>query len=78
MTYSHRNGETKPPTIHEEYYWFEADENSRVLARTGCYYIYSFYSVDDPARLAGDDGAHIDKLKGRWWGPVTPPWDNDV
>lgn len=75
MIYSHRNGETEPPTIYEEYYWYQATEAE--ITHDGCYYIYPYFDEDDPARVAGNDGKPIADMDGRWWGPVTPPWEGE-
>ena len=73
--YTHRNGETEPPTVHEGYYWFDADEHAVNRATSGCYYIMpASESVNGIAFLSGED-VPINVLKGRWWGPVTPPWE---
>lgn len=75
MTYSHRNGETEPPTV-RGYYWFKG-----IIMRYG--------DPQDIADLKtvewlGDCGVIVNEesddfladTKGQWYGPVTPPWEN--
>ena len=81
MTYSHRNGETEPPT-EEGWYWFDGDkcwrgESQRSLKRPvfvereeegGSIY---WFGADGDADDACADGW----LEGQWWGPIVPPWE---
>lgn len=71
ITYSHRNGETEPPTIDEAWYWFDGGLNDIEHPR-GVLYIF------DGATYADGEMWSISELKGRWWGPVTPPWGDDA
>lgn len=80
MTYPRRNGETATPT-EPGLYWFNGDIDGRRKAEL-------FNVVSTPAmgvmewnRLAVDSDSvtfrRIDEFVGRWWGPVTPPWEED-
>lgn len=73
--YTHRNGETEPPTILEKFYWFRASMGSYYEATFGCYYIMPADGNKGP--YLHDDDTEISKLEGQWWGPVTPPWEQD-
>lgn len=70
--YSHRNGETEPPTIAGHYGHLGVDETRGGIVQIemdgdkpqwvlNC---YDSYSVDID-----------DLLGGQWWGPITGPWD---
>jgi hypothetical protein len=67
--YSHRNGETEPPT-EDGWYWVSSPppvfREGTVLVVDGC--VYDFQ----------EDQFTLDELAGvQWWGPVTPPWEAD-
>lgn len=65
--YSHRNGETEPPTIDEGYFWFHTDDS--VIQPHGMIHIFDGACFEDGKMW------DIAELTGRWWGPVTPPWE---
>jgi hypothetical protein len=72
--YSHRNGETEPPTV-EGRYWFDGKvdgELYRGLTVAGSQY-------EDvriwPDTYMGWNALSDFAFEGQWWGPVTPPWD---
>jgi hypothetical protein len=68
MTYSHRNGETEPPT-EDGYYWLRSvpGDLRRAIGIT------EILEGEPPEGLLT-----FEELAGvRWWGPVTPPWDED-
>lgn len=79
-TYSHRNGESEPPTITDEYFWLDRDEEDDVFWREIVYIMPGF---DDVMPYIQDfDGFDlrtwaVTDLQGRWWGPVTPPWEEE-
>jgi hypothetical protein len=65
--YSHRNGETESPT-EAGWYWFLFDDSPIDYLEIVCVgdrYCRRMYAYDDEV---------MNKLQGRWWGPVTPPW----
>lgn len=78
MTYTHRNGETEPPEIYERDYWFlcgnKADPDDG--PEDGLVYL----SVEDENAIYDHLGHKYSLvgLAGRWWGPVTPPWDAEL
>lgn len=75
--YTHRNGETEPPTIKGVWFWFMSDGDADISAM-GMLFIYP--QGDDVAGTFDDvdgDTTCISELEGRWWGPVTPPWEQN-
>lgn len=72
--YSHRNGEIEPPTV-EGYYWFKGqiwrygDPQDIADLKTIEFYNGTGIIVSEES----DD--FLSDTKGRWWGPVVPPWD---
>lgn len=67
--YSHRNGETEVPAV-GGLYWYINDENPD-SALTGMLEVKiingnTIIWTDYPYTLG----------QGRWWGPVTPPWES--
>lgn len=73
MTYSHRNGETTPPSV-GVWYWFWGrvikpgqTRGSRRMTIVRCY----------PGGFIVDGKyfrfAEI-QFDGRWWGEIVPPW----
>lgn len=71
--YSHRNGEREAPTI-DGYYWFDGEipelnslhpSQRRIIAEVLHGAFLSDYQMPD-----------VNECKGRWWGPVVPPWDD--
>lgn len=65
--YTHRNGETEPPTVKGNY-WFKGillfiDSPGREREETSLVVNVSLDFM-------------LDKYVGRWWGPVMPPWEN--
>lgn len=75
ITYTHRNGETTPPT-EQGRYWFKGMADGAAVQDL-------LPVVTDPRqgilawRPMLDDGWHekIDRFDGQWWGPVSAPWD---
>lgn len=75
MTYTHRNGETEPPTEAGEY-WFIGEVYGKWLAE----------KVDVRLRGKGfgastSEGSYeVSEFRGsRWWGPIIeiPPWTEE-
>lgn len=74
--YSHRNGEAEAPTINGDF-WFDGhdDDGKETKAKL-------LVTEDSSGRFAllfdTKDRRSIYRLShltGKWWGPVTPPWD---
>lgn len=64
--YTHRNGETEPPTEPGNY-WFKGvllflDSPGREREETTLIVNVSLDFV-------------LDKYEGQWWGPIVPPWE---
>lgn len=68
--YSHRNGETQLPDITDAHYWYEVADSDPELEESGIVH------VDDWGRVRDTfySNAPLVDLKGRWWGPIVPPW----
>jgi hypothetical protein len=72
--FSHRNGETAPPT-RPGWYWFDGKTPERMCIlrvwvedgepMVNVTFLKEGYSRHVPAVLH----------EGQWWGPVTPPWE---
>lgn len=75
MTYSHRNGETEPPTV-EGYYWYVEDDDTPGKHNDSAGVAYMLHGGD----CVGTFGRvrHTSQLPGKWWGPVIPPWQEDA
>ena len=67
--YSHRNGETEPPT-EEGYYWSSDNDTDYMSGVVQVSESYVFGSLSE------FDKGYLELFKGQWWGPVTPPWDD--
>lgn len=79
--YSHRNGETEPPTVAGFYFvrhlaqWHDQEASI----------IYVEYDMDEDGfgagwrtwRIGRDYESSFDELDKRlqWWGPIMPPWE---
>jgi len=76
MPYTHRNGETVPPTV-AGWYWFEGRKyiHRKSFSRRTMLQVYDF-GDGLRARFTGSSD-FIASLTGRWWGPVTPPWSDE-
>lgn len=79
--YSHRNGETEPPTILEHHYWFKGDEGSGYDDEGPLVFVMPAekdigpYIYSDCYEVGGR--VPIADMQGQWWGPVLPPWAED-
>lgn len=74
MSYSHRNGETEPPTM-AGMFGFRHSAGKRgwivdVVERHGKFERVMDYMDDDD-----DSTLSIEDFDGQWWGPITGPWD---
>jgi len=77
-SYSHRNGETEPPTV-AGWYWFESNVTP---LRTGVLRVY----IEDNEPMVNvtfiKDGysKHMSAASedGQWWGPLVPPWGDNA
>jgi hypothetical protein len=68
MPYSHRNGETEPPTMNEKWFWFKGIGPD--VEPSGVFFVADGNAIDTRS-----DSCITDTLHGQWWGPVTPPWE---
>lgn len=89
--YTHRNGETEPPTEEGLYWargsWEKKDDPNWVFAIDGmvkCFLIDEDLGNTGPIRYmikGALDDSYEEAKKGtllcRWWGPVIPPWENE-
>lgn len=80
MTYSHRNGETEPPTV-EGWYWFQGAITYRGMQDLPWWGLvavpsYRGHVASMRPHTQSNILAHVnlDETKGRWWGPIEPPW----
>jgi hypothetical protein len=80
MSYSHRNGETEPPT-ERGWYWFYGkhvnEKRKPVKQKCNLYVFGGCTEYRDP------DGKYkimtnLSSLRGKWWGPLVPPWQETV
>jgi len=77
MSYMHRNGETKAPTVLGQY-WFDGvclKRNIKDLIPV----------IHEGGQLLAwrqfpDGGWYedIEQFAGQWWGPIYPPWESEV
>lgn len=71
--YSHRNGETDAPTK-RGYYWFSGmagDEPYEDMIT-----VLQWASGENLVAM-GADTTDLLEFKGKWFGPIVPPWDSD-
>lgn len=74
-TYSHRNGESQPPTEAGRY-WFKG-----IIMRYGDpqdiadLKIVEF-RLDRGIIVNEEVDDFLADTKGQWWGPITPPWES--
>jgi hypothetical protein len=80
MNYSHRNGETEPPTV-PGWYWVQRVKPfiwGRVLKMD------LYHDEDTEYLYVEDDEGREFRLPdafgndSRWWGPLMPPWDDNA
>lgn len=75
--YSHRNGETEPP-IEWGYFFYEGQivKPGQVRGRRRHLFVLVFGPSNDNLRIRVDNKIiPVGNCTGRWWGPVTPPWE---
>jgi hypothetical protein len=74
--YSHRNGETEPPSLPEKYFWYKATDPED-FGFEGVYFTQTEGCQEEDGVLDVDlDFTPYRNLPpGRWWGPVSPPWE---
>lgn len=79
MTYSHRNGETEPPTV-EGWYWFWGKHIGWVKRgdfpnRKDILHVDSVGNTRYWKRgTAYPRGMPVTDVVGKWWGPLPEPW----
>lgn len=82
--YTHRNGESDPPTV-EGRYWFRGSENDFPEDDPGNwiegifdvtlekYGAQSWWQMDGEGHVLS-----VSDMAGKWWGPVMPPWNKNA
>lgn len=73
--YSHRNGETEPPTIAARF-WFDGWRTKHNGNRV---HVMDLVETNKRGGVYNDtDGETNDAVEysGHWWGPISPPWEN--
>lgn len=80
QTYSHRNGETEPPTV-EGTYWFRGKIHHRDYAHdvAGLKVVSEHWRYEGHEHWLVESEECEDRLKdaeGQWWGPVEAPWQD--
>lgn len=74
MNYSHRNGETEPPTI-TGWYWLKQSRRSRQYKPDLSWLIFVWRGTEKIWRVDGNKEHYLlETIRGQWWGPVTMPW----
>lgn len=77
--YSHRNGESEPPTA-KGFYWLREDgADGGVVPVIWQAEIRYRGNVDIRAGwiVSGEIDHYVDELDdAQWWGPLTPPWSD--
>ena len=77
QTYTHRNGETTPPTV-DGYYWFVGQVVKPGQVR-GKHHreVGKVYAFQAPAPfLISGKRVTVKNCAGQWWGPLLPPWED--
>ena len=80
-TYSHRNGETEPPTI-VGWYWFRGNVLSSYRGEvpySGSVTILdSVYEDRGLCVISTNESptSNIEKWQGQWYGPIVAPWED--
>ncbi len=78
MKYTHRNGETEPPTIYEQDYWFRCNNKKDPDDGPEDGLVYLSIKSDHSIYDHMGERYSLDNMTGQWWGPVTPPWEADA
>lgn len=73
--YTHRNGETDPPQVHQDggqFFWYDGqDFDERPMNEWfGLFWVCGAQAIDTTL-----SEYPLSEFRGRWWGPVTPPWE---
>lgn len=78
--YSHRNGETEPPT-EEGYFWLEGNSGRIEFGKGwGTSQPHYVFPRANCIHLDRDNTIRLSSFTGRFWGPVTmpvTPWENE-
>jgi hypothetical protein len=80
--YTHRNGETEPPT-ERGWFWYAGainfPEMQALTWRGLVYFVYSEGSSVLRPHVSHSALAIVREVEtgGRWWGPLTLPWEID-
>lgn len=72
MQYSHRNGESEPPTM-AGHYWFKGRRS-----RWKIQHLLWVVMVDKHSYgvvVSSDMCIPVSEYEGQWWGPIQPPWE---
>lgn len=72
--YSHRNGETEPPTI-EGWYFLKQHGNAKWAANPAHPLVLVMTMNHELEVWTWGKETPVKDIKARWWGPVTLPWD---
>lgn len=81
MQYSHRNGEIEPPTVNGWYAFDGAHDNAmfggKIIASGVVTRGFVLVGGDKHYRFVweGDNDQTIDDFKGKWYGPISLPWE---
>lgn len=73
--YSHRNGETEPPTT-DGYFWFKGTLQDETAS--GLVDVFTYQDRVDLAPLWEHGNYPAACFVGRWWGPVLMPWESNA
>lgn len=72
MTYSHRNGETEPPTV-KGWYWLRHLRGKTYVP--GQPFVFLAKKKYGKVLFIVDFDMPVADIHGKWWGPVVPPWE---
>lgn len=75
MTFSHRNGETEPPTVAGRY-WFDG---YRIWSDSKGQNVKDIVEINERGWIYNCIGGWTDSLmdfNGKWYGPIVAPWED--
>jgi hypothetical protein len=76
MNFSHKNGETEPPT-RPGHYWLRGVRkhgHKRIRLRHLLHVVRASHTTFEVEW--GGVAMPIELYEGQWWGPVCPPWED--